>query len=200
MSVKNKNVRERISRIGGQHCKWTGCRWAAWRAGGEEAWQVEWWCVYFCLWLRRWAWQRVTSHMGGQLLGRHKGWFQAPVVGVRWMDVDLALLLYGRGLCCGGQLPEPADLWWFWGPPGARQDGCWPRMSTTDERMEGGITSWTFLPLVDGSVHRVLFWVVWHHIRRVNIWFNNSVRFLPYENNQRGWIEKRKGRNDVITF
>lgn len=47
--------------------------------------------------------------MGGQLLGRHEGWFQPPVVDVRWMDVDLALLLYGRGLCCEGRLPGHAD-------------------------------------------------------------------------------------------
>lgn len=83
-----------------------------WRAGGE-AWQVEWCLVYFCLWVRRWAWQGVTSHMGGQLLGRHKGRFQPPVLDVRWMDVHLAFPLYPRGLCCGGQLPRHANLWCF---------------------------------------------------------------------------------------
>lgn len=64
-----------------------------WRAGGGEAWQVEWWRVYFCLWVRRWAWQGATSHMGGQLLGRHKGRFQPLMVDVRWMDVDLVFPL-----------------------------------------------------------------------------------------------------------
>lgn len=66
--LKMKMSKKGETRLVGSTASREGAGEPRWRAGGE-AWQVEWCRVYFCLWVRRWAWQGWQAIWEASCLG-----------------------------------------------------------------------------------------------------------------------------------